>query len=403
MRRPGVGVLRRPAFRQLFLAHAVSRAGDAFNTVALVVLVFRLTGSGLGVAGTVAFEVAPILLLSPVAGLAADRLPRRSLMLTADVVRAGLAGLLAVSHSTVALTYAVAFGLSTGSVLFNPAASSLVPDVVDEEELVAANSALWTVAVVAQIAFAPLAGALIAGVGVGAAFGLNALSFVVSGAVLAPLRAGRTPAATAGVRGWRGMSEGLSVIKSSPLLARLAVVQPLAALSAGATGGLLVVLAEERLELGPSGLGVLLAAIGTGAALGPLLLGRFIRPGARGWLYGPLLLRGGVDFGLASTTNALVAGGALGAYGVGTSTGTVAFQSTVQSQVTPDRRGRTFALFDVLWNSARLASLGLGGVLADAAGIRVVYVVGGALLLAAAAVGFSGPVTLARPDRPSPG
>ncbi|MGQ0805020.1 MAG: MFS transporter [Actinomycetota bacterium] len=384
-------VLRRPAFRRLFIAHAISRAGDAFNTVALVVLVFRLTGSGLGVAGTVAFEVAPILLFGPIAGVAADRLPRRSLMVGADLLRAALAALLAFSHSSVLLAYLVAFGLSTGSVLFNPATASLVPEVVDDEELVAANSALWTVAVITQIAFAPLAGALIAGVGVGAAFGLNALSFVASAAVLVGLRSGRTPAAAIGGRGWREISEALSVVKSSPLLARLAIVQPLAALSAGATGGLLVVLAEERLELGPSGFGVLLAAIGGGAALGPLLLGRFIRPGGRGWLYGPLVLRGGVDLGLASTTHALVAGGALGAYGVGTSTGMVAFQSTVQTEVASDRRGRTFALFDVLWNTARLASLGLGGVLADAAGIRAVYLLGGLLLLAAAAVGFTGP------------
>lgn len=391
IRGSGARVLRRPAFRQLLLAHAISRAGDAFNTVALVVLVFRLTGSGLGVAGTVAFEVAPILLLGPIAGLASDRLPRRSVMIVADLARAVLAGLLAISHSSVALAYGVAFGLSTGSVLFNPAAASLVPDVVDEDELVAANSLLWTVAVVAQIVFAPIAGALIAGVGVGAAFGLNAVSFVVSAAALTALRAGRDSATETGGRGWHGITEGFALIRRSPLLGRLALVQPLAALSAGATGGLLVVLAEERLAVGPSGFGLLLAAIGIGAALGPLLFGRFIRPGARGWLYGPLALRGGVDLGLAATTHALVAGGALGAYGVGTSTGMVALQSTIQTEVASDRRGRTFALFDVLWNSARLVSLGLGGVLADAAGIRAVYVFGGALLLVAAAVGYLGP------------
>jgi MFS family permease len=354
-------VRHRRSFRQLFIAHSVSRAGDAFSTVALVVLVFRLTGSGLGVAGTVAFEVVPILLFGPVAGLAADRLSRRSAMVTADFARAALAGVLAVSHSSVVLAYVVAFGLSTGSVLFNPAASSLVPEVVDEDELVAANAALWVVAVVAQIAFAPLAGVVIAGVGVGAAFGLNALSFLASALVLAPLRAGRTPAATA-TRGWRGLGEGIAAVRSSPLLGRLAVVQPLAALSAGATSGLLVVLAGERLGLGPSGFGVLLAAIGVGAALGPLVFGRVIKPGVRGWLYGPLVLRGGVDLGLATTSNAVIAGGLLGGYGVGTSTGMVAFQSTVQTETTSEQRGRAFALFDVLWNSARLASLGLGGV-----------------------------------------
>src|SRR3954453_6265194 len=83
------------AFRRLFLAHAISRAGDAFNTVALVVLVFNLTGSGLGVAGTGAFEVLPVLLIGLLAGLAVDRCPRRSVMIAADLGRAVLALLLA--------------------------------------------------------------------------------------------------------------------------------------------------------------------------------------------------------------------------------------------------------------------------------------------------------------------
>jgi len=137
------------------LAHPISRAGDAFNTVALVVLAFRLTGSGVGVAVTVAFEVAPVLLFGPVAGLLADRLSRRRVMVAADLVRAVLAGLLALAHGPLVVAFFVAFGLSAGSVAFNPAVSAVVPDTVDDDELVDANSALWSVAVVAQIVLAP--------------------------------------------------------------------------------------------------------------------------------------------------------------------------------------------------------------------------------------------------------
>lgn len=115
------------AFRRLFFAHGVSRAGDAFNTVALVVLVFRLTGSAAGVAGAVAFEILPVLLLGPAAGVLADRAPRRSLMIGADLFRAALVLTLAVWHGSTLAVYAVAFGLSCGSVVFNPAASSLTP------------------------------------------------------------------------------------------------------------------------------------------------------------------------------------------------------------------------------------------------------------------------------------
>ena len=70
-----------------------------------------------------------------------------------------------------------------------------------------------------------------------------------------------------------------------------------------------------------------------------------------------------------------------------TSTGAVTFASLVQSRVPDHLRGRAFAGFDVLWQSGRMVSLLGGGLLAEALGIRAVYVLGGALLLAAAAAG----------------
>jgi MFS family permease len=378
-----------PPFRRLFVAHAASRAGDAFNTVALVVLVFDLTGSGLGVAATVVFEVLPIVALGPVAGLLADRLPRRSVMIGADLFRAGLVSLLAVAHGTTAAAFAVAFGMSVGTVLFNPAASSVVPDLVGDEHVVDANAVLWTVAVAAQVVLASLAGGLIAWAGVGVAFGINAASYVVSAAVLRRIPAVDHPAPSR-TSGWRQLTAGVVAVRRSPLLARLAVVQVLASLAAGASGGLLIVLATERLGVGSAGFGVLLSCIGIGAALGPMVLRRHVVPGNGRWLFGPFALRGGVDLTLAATTSPVVAGGALALYGIGTSTGAISFQSTLQVVLPPSLRGRVFALYDVVWNVARLVSLGAGGVLADAVSISAVYVVSGLLLLLAAAVGLFG-------------
>lgn len=312
-------------------------------------------------------------------------------MIAADVLRAGLAMLLAVYSGNVAVAYGVALGLSVGAMAFNPAASSVTPEVVDGDELIGANTALWTVAVAAQVVLAPVAGLLVAAAGPGWAFGANAASYLVSAAILLRLRAGRSPADLA-VRGWSAVTAGVQAVRSHPLLSRLAVVQVLASLSAGATGGLLVVLADQWLGVGASGFGFLLAAIGVGAAVGPLVLRSRIRASDRRWLFGPYLLRGGVDLTLAGVGNPIVAVGALGAYGVGTSTGMIAYQATLQTEVPAELRGRAFALYDVLWNAARLVSLGLGGLLADAVGIRAVYLLGGLLLLGAGATGWSGPV-----------
>lgn len=89
-------------------------------------------------------------------------------------------------------------------------------------------------------------------------------------------------------------------------------------------------------------------------------------------------------------TTVPLAAGALLFYGLSTSTGNVTFSSLVQSRVPEDLRGRAFAGFDVLWQSGRMLSLLGGGLLADAVGIRAVYLLGGLLLLAAAAVGAAG-------------
>jgi hypothetical protein len=108
VKRPGLrSVLTRAGYRRLFAAQTISRWGDTVNTVALVVLVYRLTGSGLGVSGAVIAEIVPVLLLAPVAGA------------------------------------------------------------VTEEELVAANSGLWSAAVVSQLALAPLGGVLVGHLGCG--------------------------------------------------------------------------------------------------------------------------------------------------------------------------------------------------------------------------------------------
>jgi len=377
-----------PGFRRLFLANTVSRAGDAFNVVALVVLVFGLTGSGLGVALTVAVEVIPVLFFGVFAGLIVDRFARRSVMIGADITRAALVAAIAVSSSSLVLVLGVAFGVSLATVLFNPASASLLPDLVESEDLVKANSLLWSTSVLLQIMIAPLAGVLIATLGVEIAFVLNALSYLVSGSLLVGLGAGRAPASIEPV-GWNAALGGIVEIRARPLLRRLALAQMLAALSAGATSGLLVVLASERLGTGPSGFGLLIGAIGVGAALGALTVARVVRPGVPAWLFGPFTLRGLVDLGLATTTNAGVAGGLLATYGVSTSTGTIAFQSTLQAQASADRRGRTFALFDMIWSAGRLVSLMLGGLLADAFGVRTVYYLGGALLLMAAGVGLA--------------
>lgn len=169
------------------------------------------------------------------------------------------------------------------------------------------------------------------------------------------------------------------------------VAQGLAALSAGATSALLVVVVRDRLRLGAEGYGIALACIGLGAAAGPLLLTRFVtNPRRPAFVFGPYLLRAAVDLVLAAVRVPAIALGSLAGYGVGTSTGAVTFNSLLQAETPPTARGRVFAAFDLIWQLGRLASLGLGGLLADRSDIAAVYIAGAALLAAAALIGYAG-------------
>ncbi len=400
--RPAVtvgGLLRRHGYRRLWLARTASQVGDVAQFTTLGLLLLDLTGSGLGVSGAVVAEILPVLLLGPLAGSLVDRLPRVRVMVAADAWRAVLAAVLALEHGQVAVAYAVAFGLSAGAVFFNPAAQSVLPALVDDDELVTANSGIWTAAVTCQVLLAPAAAYLAVTYGFGLAFAVNAVSFVVSGAMLRGLRVPVAPRPVSAPSVFASAREGLTALAAVPLLRALAVGQLLAALSAGATSALLVVLAAERLG-GGGGFGLLLAGIGIGAVAGPQLLRRLSADPRRPlWVFGPYAVRGLVDLVLAVVTSLPLASAALVLYGVSTSTGNVTFSSLIQSRVPEQLRGRAFAGFDVIWQSGRLVSLLAGGLLVDAAGVRLVYVLGGALLLAAAAVGTLA-VTRQQPAEP---
>src|SRR5262245_1937293 len=149
-----MSVLTSHGYRRLWAARTVSQWGDIAQFTVVSLLVFHLTGSGLGVSAVVIAEIVPVLLLAPLAGPLVDRLPRVTVMITADLARMILAAVLAIWHGDLAVVYGVSFALSAGTVFFNPAAGSLLPTLVQGDDLVAANSGIWSAAVLSQVLLA---------------------------------------------------------------------------------------------------------------------------------------------------------------------------------------------------------------------------------------------------------
>jgi len=388
-------VIASPRYFPLWSGQLISNFGDTLHYIALVVLVFQLTGQGLAIAGLVAAEVVPVLMLGPLAGVVIDRFSRKAVLVGADLFRAALV-LSLVWPQGVWHAYLVAAGLAAGSTFFNPTVSAVIPVLTTPTQRLAANSVSWTTGRLVQILAASIAGGIIALIGTAPAFAVNAASFVFSAALIAVLQI-PPHAVQLGSGAKRGLGSyfadakaGLAYARSDPFLSRLLVVQSLASFAVGGTGAMLVVLSERHLRQPPEGFAWLIGAIGVGALIGPLIPNTLAKDyrNAR-WLFVPYVIRGIGDVLIAVFTPLPMALLILFIYGLNTSTGMVVFNSTIQGAIPDAMRGRAFTLLDVSWSTLRLVSLGLGGLIVDRFGIEPLYWIGGSLLLLAGLLGLS--------------
>lgn len=387
---PYARILHSRRYRPLWFGQVISNLGDTFHYIALVVLLFRLTGSGSALAALALAQIAVTLALGPVAGVIVDRFDRRRVMIAADLTRAALATALAfTTHAPLAIGLAVL--MAAAGVSFSPAARALLPSLVEEDALLAANTVGHSTEQATQIIASAGAGGMLLAFGTTPAFLFNAATFVFS--VLMLLRLPKRlraeePEAPGPVGGfWAEAREGLRYARNDPFVGPLLLVQGLASFATGGTSALLVVLSSRHLHLLPSDFSWLLLAIGVGALLGPYFLPRLCGPDVR-LLFWPYVWRGIGDVLIAILTPLPVALAILFAYGVGTSTGAVTYNTVLQRRIPDHVRGRVFATLDVVWAAGEIASIGVAGFLADRIGIAAVYIAGGAILTLAGVIGL---------------
>jgi len=205
---------RETDFRWLFLSQTISTTGDRLVLVALALLVTERTGSTADLGIVVAAQTAALVTFLLIGGVWADRLPRHRIMVSTDLIRAGLHALLAVLIVTDALEIwqlvAIEVCFGAAEAFFRPAYSGLVPQTVPEELIQEAQAANGLTQTLAEFAGPALATVLVLTLGTAAAFAIDAATFLVSAALLAlvrPRRRGEPPRRTslaAELRdGWR--------------------------------------------------------------------------------------------------------------------------------------------------------------------------------------------------------
>jgi MFS family permease len=177
-------------FRRLWLAQIISEIGDWFYTLSIYTLLLQLTGQASSVALALVLQVLPQTFVGPTAGVVNDRLRRKHVMIAADLVRFGvvLAMLLVRSRSMVWLVYPLLLAETVMAAFFEPARSSVVPNIAAKGEVLIANtlsSATWSVNLLIG---ASVGGVVAAFFGRDAVFILNALSFLASAVLIGGMR-----------------------------------------------------------------------------------------------------------------------------------------------------------------------------------------------------------------------
>ena len=188
------GCLSGRPFRYLFLGQGASILGDAMNTIAIAFAVIELTGSKTDLGKVLMARALPLVVFLLVGGVWADRLPRRLVMLTSDVIRGACQTVLAVALLTDSATIPLMMGVmvvyGSAEAFFRPALSGLVPQTVSAEHLQQAQALLGMTPAVGLALGSIAGGAIVTLVGPAGAIAADAGTFVLSAASLAAIRLG---------------------------------------------------------------------------------------------------------------------------------------------------------------------------------------------------------------------
>jgi MFS family permease len=386
---PVFRALRHRNFRLYVGGQAVSLVGTWLQSVAQSWLVYRLTDSALllGLAGFAG--QAPVFFLAPLGGALADRVDRRRLLVGTQTASALLAGVLAAltlsGHVTIAHVFVVAAALGVVNSVDIPTRQAFVVEMVGREEVPNAIALNSSAVNAARIVGPAVAGILVAAVGEGWCFALNAASF---SAVILALVSMRVPAraASSHAPALRAIADAFAFVRRNPPVRALLLLLGVVSVVGMPYAVLMPVFADKVLGVGASGMGVLLGATGVGALAAALLLAT--RTSARGlgrWVAGSA-----TGFGLTLVAFSLSRSVPLSA-GVLLFTGffmmlQMAASNTLLQMLTPDAlRGRIMAFYSMMFmGMAPFGALGAGAAAARL-GAPLTVAIGGAVSVAAGA------------------
>jgi MFS transporter, DHA3 family, macrolide efflux protein len=384
-----LSVFRNRAFTLMWSGQLISTIGTALSSLAASILVFRRTGSALSVGLMLMATAAPSLLVGLVAGVFVDRYDRRRIMIAADVLRAGLALLIPflVPVNILWLYIMVALSSAVGQ-FFEPAHSSVLPEVASDDELAAANS-LMAISSFGSTAIGFAASGLIASrYPIAWAFYADALSFAISAVCILlirvkPMEAPGEDASVAVVV--RNLRAGLRFLFETPILRSLFVSSVPVIMGFGLSNALLLPFALRALHATEFEYGLQEGLTSVGFVAGSLLMASL----ADRWREGQWMALSFTGMALAGvayayTTSIPWAIIIVTLSGFLNAPSSIARRLVIQRHTPREMRGRVSSAFFVSRDVAFLVGMAAAG-LADLIDVRLMYLLSSVMVLVAGA------------------
>jgi MFS family permease len=385
-----IGLLRRARdFRFLFLATLASSIGTWLAFVALVVDVYDRTKSAGWISALLVVEFAPFVVIGLLAGPLLDRLPRRKVMVSADLARATLfVGIVFASSALQIILLALLVGIA--STFFRPSVYAGLPNLVEDDDLPRANGFLQSADNLTMALGPLLGGALVAAVGPHPAYAVNAASFAVSALLILAVRRTLEEGKAESQGHWGDLVSGLRLVRSSSAVRTVVVAWSVVMLSSAGISVAEVFLAKEVLHGGDFGYGLFVSAAGLGLVFGSLVAGTWVQQRSTRSLYAFAIAVMAVGFGTAGAAPTIWSAAPLlvvGGFGNGVA---VVCNGLLIQRGVPDRlRGRAFTVA----MSITYAALGVGMIVAGpvtgALGARGTFGLSAGLCLLAAPVSLA--------------
>jgi DHA3 family macrolide efflux protein-like MFS transporter len=375
-------------FLSLWISGGLNILGVAILNIALMKLVYDLTGSAGGASLLVFTDIVSMVIVNPVAGVLADRFDRKQLLITIGIVRA-VSVLLFVWVRSPFAAYAVNFAKAVVVTLSFPVRSAILPDVVKKEQLLDANALNMSLKTLAMILGPLLGGLMMDQFSSQAVFILSAVLFLLAGVAVLLVRIPPPSVLRGEASLWavyQEFVEGIRYARVNTVVSALTIIYLVFLAGLGLKLGLDVVFSEQVLSSEALSTSTAYSYVTSAAAIGMFAGSLLVRYLGRRMAKKQLLLVGlglaGVDpLGLAFARNLPLALGAKLAGGVGDGFSDSVWPTLLQENVAEDKRGRAFSLFVGVITIPPAISVYLGGWLADRTSLQLMYGLGGGWIL----------------------